>query len=75
MIPMTIAVASKVSQADNDNHNVNDQLLGYGPGIKPLRATTFDDLLSGIEVVVAFSRQTGECIGLLGFTLEDITLD
>jgi hypothetical protein len=29
---MTMAVASKVSQADNNNHHVNDQLLGRGPG-------------------------------------------
>jgi hypothetical protein len=71
---MTTAVASKVSQAD-DNHNVNDQLLGRGPGIQTLGATAFDDLLTSIEVVVAFARQTGECIGLLGATLEDITLD
>jgi hypothetical protein len=54
-----------VSQADNDNHNVNDRLLGRGPGIQTLGATAFDDLLSSIEVVVAFARQTGECIGLL----------
>jgi len=75
MTPMTMAVASKVSQADNDNHNVNDQLLGRGPGIQTLGGTTFDDLLTRIEVVVAFARQTGECIGLLGATLEDITLE
>jgi len=72
---MTTAVASKVSQADNDNHNVNDQLLGHGPCIQTLGATAFDDLLTSNEVVVAFARQTGECIGLLGATLEDITLD
>jgi hypothetical protein len=71
---MTTAVASKVSQAD-DNHNVNDQLLGRGPGIQTLGATAFDDLLSSIEVVVAFARQTGESIGLQGVALEDITLD
>jgi hypothetical protein len=71
---MTTAVASKVSQSD-DNHNVNHQLLGRSPGIQTLGATAFDDLLSSIEVVVAFARQTGECIGLLGLTLEDITLD
>jgi hypothetical protein len=71
---MTTAVASKVSQAD-DNHNVNDQRLGRGPGIQTLGATAFDDLLTSIEVVVAFALQTGECIGLLGVTLQDITLD
>jgi len=72
---MTTAVASKVSQADDDNHNVTDQLLGRGPGIQTLGATAFDELLGTIEVVVAFARQTGECIGLLGVALEDITLD
>jgi len=75
MTPMTTAVALKVSQADNDNHNVNDQLLGHGPGIQTLGATAFDDLVSNIEVIVVFARQTGECIGLLGVTLADITLD
>jgi hypothetical protein len=75
MTPMTEAVASKVSHADNDNHNVNDQLVGRGPGIRRLGSTTFDDVVSGIEVVVAFARWTGECIGLLGVTLEDTTLD
>jgi len=72
---MTTAVASKVSQADNDNHNVNDQLLGRGPGIQTLGATAFDDLLTRIEVVVAFARRTAECIALLGVTLKDNTLD
>jgi len=66
---MTTAVSSKVSEAEND------MLLGRGPGIQTLGATVFDNLLSSIEVVVAFARQTGECIGLLGVTLEDITLD
>jgi len=71
---MTTAVAWKVSQADNDNHDVNDQLLGRSPGIQTLRAIAFDDHLSSIDVVVAFARETGECIWLLGVTLEDITL-
>jgi len=75
MTPMTTAVASKVSQPDNDNHNVNDKLLGRSLGIQTLGATAFNDLLTSIEVVVAFARQTGECIGLLGATVEDITLD
>jgi hypothetical protein len=43
--------------------------------IQTLGATAFDDLLTSIEVVVAFALQTGECIGLLGVALEDITLD
>jgi len=50
-------------------------LLGLGPGIQTNGATAFDNLLSSIEVVVAFAQQTGECVGLLGVTLEDITLD
>ena len=60
MTPMTTAVASKVLEADNDDHNVNDQLLGRGPGLQTLGATAFDDLVSIIEVVVASARQTGE---------------
>jgi hypothetical protein len=74
MTPMTMAVALEVAQAD-DNHNVNDQLLGRGPGIQTLGATAFNNLLTSIEVVIAFTLQTGECIGLLGVALEDITLD
>jgi len=66
---MTTAVASKVSEAENDKR------LRRGPDIQTLGATAFDNLLSSIEVVVAFARQNGECIGLLGVTLEDITLD
>jgi hypothetical protein len=69
MTPTTTAVASKVSEAENDH------LLCRGPGIQTLGATTFDDLPTSIEVVVACTLQTGECIGLLGVTLEDITLD
>jgi len=65
---MTTAVASKVSEAEND------KLLGRGPGIQTLGATAFDDLLCSIIVVVTFARQTGECIGLVGVTLEDITM-
>jgi hypothetical protein len=38
-------------------------------------ATALDEPLANIEVIVAFARQTGECIGLLGLTLQDITLD
>ena len=72
---MTTAVASKVSQAETDNHKVNDQFLGRGPGIQTLGATAFDDLPTSIEVIVASAQQTGECIWLLGATLEDITLD
>jgi len=69
MTLMTIAVESKVSEAENQ------QLLGRGPRIQTLGATAFDNCLTSIEVVVAFALQTGECIGLLGVTLEDITLD
>jgi len=69
MTPMTTAVASKVSASEND------KLPGRGLGIQTRAATAFDDLLSSIEVVVAFARQTGECTGLLGVPLEDTTLD
>jgi len=54
MTPMAMAVASKVSQADN-NHNVNDQHLWCSPGILTLGATAFDELLASIQVVVAFT--------------------
>jgi len=62
-------VASKVSETENE------KLLGRCLGIQPLGATSFDNLLTSIEVVVAFILQTGECIGLLGVALEDMTLD
>jgi hypothetical protein len=70
---MTTAGASKVSEAENNN--VNDQLLGHGPDIQTPGATAFDDLLSSDEVVATFALRIGECTGLLGATLEDITLD
>jgi len=69
MTPMTTAVALKVSEAKNDN------LLGRGPSIQTLGATAFDDLLATDEVVAAFALRIGECTGLLGAALEDITLD
>jgi len=72
MTPMTIEVASKLSEADNDNVTTS---VWSGPGIQTLGATALDDLLTSIDVVLAFTRQTGECIELLGTTLEDITLD
>jgi hypothetical protein len=43
--------------------------------LQTLGTTAFDNLLATIEVVVVFALQTGYCIGLLGVTLEDITLD
>jgi len=73
MTPMTMAVASKVSDAENKNGN--DQLLGRGPDIQTLGSTAFDDLLASYEVVAAFALRIGECTGLLGATLADITLD
>jgi hypothetical protein len=73
MTPMTTAVASKVSEAENKN--VNDQLLGRGPDIQTLGATAFDHLLASDEVVAAFALRIGECTGLLGATVADITLD
>jgi hypothetical protein len=54
MTPMTTAVASKVSEAEND------QLLWRGRGIQTLGAIAFDDLLTSVEVVVAFTLQTGK---------------
>jgi hypothetical protein len=68
-----MAVASKVSEAENKN--VNDQLLGHGLEIQTLGATAFNDLLASYEVVAAFALRIGECTGQLGATLEDITLD
>jgi hypothetical protein len=73
MTQMTTTVASKVSEAENKN--VNDQLLERGPDIQTLGATAFDDLLASDEVVAAFALRIRECTGLLGATLEDITLD
>jgi len=73
MTPMSMAVASKVSEAENDN--INDQLLGRGPHIQALGATAFDDLLASDAVVAAFALWIGECTGLLGASLEGITLD
>jgi len=65
----TAAVTSQVSEAENE------KLLGCGLDIWTLRATEWDDLLPSIEVVVAFPHHIGECTGLLGATLKDITLD
>jgi hypothetical protein len=73
MTPMTTAVASKVLEAENKNDQ--DKLVGRGPDIQTLGATAFDDLLASDEVVAAFALRIGECTGLLGATLEDITLD
>lgn len=73
MTPMTTAVVGKVPETENCNFN--DQLLGRGPDIQTLRATTFDDPLAREEVVAAFALRIGECTGLLGVTLEGITLD
>jgi len=72
MTPITTAVASKVSEGGN-NH-VNDQLLWRGPDIQTLGATAFDHLLASNEVVAAFALRIGECTGLLGATVEEITL-
>jgi hypothetical protein len=69
MTPMTTAVASNVSDAEND------KLLGRGPSIQTLGATAFDNLLASDKVIAAFALRIGECTGLLGAALEDITLD
>jgi hypothetical protein len=73
MTPMTMALAWKVLEAENKN--VNDQLLEHGPDIQTLATTAFIDLLASHEVVAAFALWIGECTGLLGVTLEDITFD
>jgi hypothetical protein len=69
MTPMSTSVASKVSEAEND------KLLGRGPSMQTLGATAFDDLLARDEVVAAFALWIGECTGLVGAALEEITLD
>ena len=66
---MTTAVASKVSEAEND------KLLGRGPSIQTFGATAFNDLLAGEKVLAAFALQVGECAGLLRAAWEDISLD
>jgi len=66
---MTMAVASKVLEAEND------KLLGCSTGIQSLGTTAFDELLPCLEVVIPFPAPTGECIGLLRVTVEDITVD
>jgi hypothetical protein len=43
LIPMTMAVASKVSKAETKN--VNDELLGRSPDILMLGASSFNDSL------------------------------
>ena len=65
---MTTAVASKVSEADND------KLLGRGLSIQTLGSTAFDDLLASDRVVPTFALRIEDCTGLLGAALEDITL-
>jgi len=73
MTPMTTAVASSILEAENKN--VNEQLLGCGLNIPTLGATAFDNLLARDEVVAAFALWIVESTGVLGATLEDITLD
>jgi hypothetical protein len=69
MTHMTMGVALKISEAEND------KLLVRSPDIETLWGTTFDNLLASDEVVTAFALQIGECTELLWVTLEDITLD
>jgi len=66
---MTMAVASKVSEAKNEN------LLGPSPGMETLSTIAFNNHLTSINIVVAFALQPGVCIRLLGVTLKDITFD
>jgi hypothetical protein len=68
-MPRTTAVEFKVSEVEID------KLLGCDPATQPLRATAFDNFLTSYEFVVAFTLQTGECIGLLGVTSGDFTLN
>jgi hypothetical protein len=47
-----------------------------GGGIRDVQivgATTFDDLLVSEQVIGAFCLRVGDCTGLLGATVEDIT--
>ena len=44
------------------------------PDIEILRATAFDDLLASEQVVGTFFLRVGDCTGLLGATMEGITV-
>jgi len=70
---ITLAVALKVSEAENDNDTVNNQRLGHGLGIQTFGSTALNNLLTGMEYVIPFTLLIGECIGLLGATVKDIT--
>jgi len=73
MIRMTTVVASKVSEPKNDN--VHNQLLQHGQDTQTLGANVFNNLPASDEIIASFALQIGECAGLLGATLEGITLD
>lgn len=72
MTLIIVTVASKDSEADNDNHNTNYQLLQNGAVKWTFRATTFNNVLARNEVIVALAQKMGECTGLLGVSLEVI---
>jgi len=73
MTLMTMAVASKILEANNDI--VNDHLLGDSMDIQMLGATTFNNHLVRVSVIPAFALRIEECPRLLGATLGSITLD
>jgi len=59
MTPMTMAIASNHSEAENEHHKVNNQLLGQGWAIMTLGATALDDLHSSDEVISICPRDWG----------------
>jgi hypothetical protein len=65
------AVASKVNK--DENNNVNDQLVRCGPDIQKLGTTAFHHHPARDGVIASFVLWIGECTGLLGATLENIT--
>jgi len=69
MTPKTTLVVSKVSEAENN------KLLGWASDIETLRSSVFDDLLASDVDVAASALRIGQCAGLLGVALENITLD
>jgi hypothetical protein len=70
---MIMAVALNLSEAEKPT--VSNQLLGHGPYSHILGATKFEDRLASEDDVAAFALRIGESTGLLGATLEEITLN
>jgi len=67
MTPMTMALASKASEAEND------KLRGRSPAIQTPGGTAFNDVPASNEVIAAYALRIGEGTGPLGVTQEDIT--